>query len=230
MHVVRQTARQAKAVYENAIIQRSNSQREVNDLLQRKSNWTDSDVSRFTALVREDHLKEQEEALAKTAVSETEDAVDREFGKLMRSILARYHEEQVWSDKIRSASTYGSLVVLGLNLLVFIVAITLVEPWKRRRLAQALEKQIVEMSLKSAAMVEDGLTEIGRHLEEQRSEVQTMWKQLQEESRRGDRLGEVELVREAGKAYSKDEFGRAVAVSVVAAGFVGWLARSWFGI
>jgi len=64
----------------------------------------------------------------------------------MRLILARYHEEQVWSDKIRSASTYGSLVALGLNMLVFISAILVIEPWKRRRLAQTFEDKIMELS------------------------------------------------------------------------------------
>jgi hypothetical protein len=77
---------------------------------------------RFTVLVRQDHA----EARGKAAVGQTEGEVEREFGALMRSILARYHEEQVWSDKIPSVSTYGQLAALGVNVLV--------EPWKRRRL------------------------------------------------------------------------------------------------
>ena len=110
--MARQTAQQAKAAYEEAVVRRSNSQREVNDLLQRKSTWSDGDVGRFTSLVRQDHLYEQEELRAKSAVNVSEDAVEREFSRLLRIILARYHEEQVWSDKIRSASTYGSLAAL----------------------------------------------------------------------------------------------------------------------
>lgn len=78
----RQAAREAKTVYGEAVVQRSNSQREVNDLLQRKSKWTDSDVSRFTTLVRQDHLYEQEEARAKAAMVSVDDAVDREFSRL----------------------------------------------------------------------------------------------------------------------------------------------------
>jgi sensitive to high expression protein 9 len=64
----------------------------------------------------------------------------------MHTILARYHEEQVWSDKIRSASTYGQIAALGLNLLVFILAIIIVEPWKRKRLAQTFEKKVDQMN------------------------------------------------------------------------------------
>lgn len=165
--LTRQAAKQAKLAYEQAVVQRSNSQREVNELLQRKSLWTDSDVGRFTTLVRQDHLYEQEEARAKAAVDETEAAVEREFTQLMKSILARYHEEQVWSDKIRSASTYGSLAALGLNLIVFILAIVVVEPWKRRRLAQTFEAKIEELSVENAAKLEGSMKEIGEKFVEQ---------------------------------------------------------------
>ncbi|KXN88142.1 hypothetical protein AN958_07601 [Leucoagaricus sp. SymC.cos] len=169
--LTREAAKQAKLAYEQAVIQRSNSQREVNELLQRKSLWNDMDVARFTTIVRQDHLYEQEEARAKAAVDETEAAVEREFTSLMRSILARYHEEQVWSDKIRSASTYGSLAALGLNLFVFILAIVIVEPWKRRRLAQTFEKKIEEMSLESKERMEESLKEIGDKFENLLSQV-----------------------------------------------------------
>jgi hypothetical protein len=64
---------------------------------------------------------------------------------LMKSILHRYHEEQVWSDKIRSVSTYGSLIVLVVNLVVFLGAIAVVEPWKRRRLVKGLEDRVKGM-------------------------------------------------------------------------------------
>ena len=165
--MARRAAQQAKTTYEESVIQRSNSQREVNDLLQRKSNWTDADVGRFTSLVRQDHLYEQEESRAKSAVNESEDAVEREFSHLLRLILARYHEEQIWSDKIRSASTYGSLAALGLNMLVFIMAIIVVEPWKRRRLAQTFEEKIEEMSMESAVRLERSMQTIEGHISRQ---------------------------------------------------------------
>lgn len=122
---------------------------------------------RFTSLVREDHLLEQEEARAKLAVEEAENAVENEFTELMRSILARYHEEQVWSDKIRSASTYGQLAVLGLNMFVFILAIVLVEPWKRKRLAQTFEKKVEELNEEYKEMLGDNMQIIQKQLEDQ---------------------------------------------------------------
>lgn len=160
----REAARSAKLAYDKAVIQRAVAQRDVNELLQRKSSWSDEDVSRFTALVRADHAREQDEARAKAAVAASEDSVEREFSALMRAILARYHEEQVWSDKIRSASTYGSLAALGVNLVVFVAAIVFVEPWKRKRLAQTFERKVEELGSETKAMVDEGARRIEERL------------------------------------------------------------------
>lgn len=143
---IREESKAAKEAYEKAVAKRSASQRETNDLLQRKSTWSEEDVLNFTRLVRADHIYEQEEARTKARYAELDAAADKQFAELMRTILARYHEEQVWSDKIRSASTYGSLAALGLNLAVFVLAIVLVEPWKRKRLVQSFEQRVVELN------------------------------------------------------------------------------------
>ncbi|KAG9091872.1 sensitivity to high expression protein she9 [Ceratobasidium sp. UAMH 11750] len=85
----------------------------------------------------------------------------------MRAILDRYHEEQVWSDKIRSVSTYGSLAALVANMVVFVLAIVLVEPWKRKRLAETFERRIVEMSEETREMVGGGMRGLEEHFERQ---------------------------------------------------------------
>lgn len=80
----------------------------------------------------------------------------------MQAILERYHEEQVWSDKvsfctehdlvltvktnaalsqIRAISTYGSLAITSLNVLLFIITLLLIEPWRRRRLVANVEER-----------------------------------------------------------------------------------------
>lgn len=155
----------AKRAYEEAVVRRSQSQREVNELLQRKSSWTDTDVGRFTTLVREDHMYEQDEARAKEKVGTSDADVERELNELLRSILSRYHEEQVWSDKIRSASTYGSMAVLGLNLFVFVMATVVVEPWKRRRLAQTFEKKVEELSGLTGELIQSEIRMVNHRLD-----------------------------------------------------------------
>ncbi|KAK4049154.1 sensitivity to high expression protein she9 [Microbotryomycetes sp. JL201] len=138
----RELASSAKRAYSAAVATRSESQKEVNDLLQRKSTWTSADVIRFTELIQRDHENERAEARAKVEMETSEHQVEKCFSALMQSILQRYHEEQVWSDKIRSMSTYGSLGITGLNVLLFIVTILLVEPWKRRRLVEGVEERL----------------------------------------------------------------------------------------
>ncbi|KAF9778739.1 mitochondrial distribution and morphology family 33, partial [Thelephora terrestris] len=164
INAAREAAQTTKRVYEEAVIRRSNSQREVNELLQRKHTWTDADVGRFTLLVREDHSYEQAEARAKEAAKAADEDVERELKELLRSILARYHEEQIWSDKIRSASTYGSMAALALNLLVFIMATLIVEPWKRRRLAHTFEKKVEELSGETKDLLEKEIHDLATRL------------------------------------------------------------------
>jgi len=132
---------------------RATSQRDLTDLLQRKSTWSSEDVSRFTSLVHQDHLNTVTESSSKTASQAADDVLEREFGALTQIILERYHEEQVWSDKIRSASTYGSMVVLGVNVLVFLAAIVIVEPWKRKKLAEALGRRVEALAVETRGMV-----------------------------------------------------------------------------
>ncbi|EUC60279.1 She9/Mdm33 family protein [Rhizoctonia solani AG-3 Rhs1AP] len=164
---LRASARQAKEAYADAVSTRASRQRQVNDLLQRKSTWTDNDVVAFTKLVREDHASASAELVAKSNLEQAEAAVDTEFGRLMRAILDRYHEEQVWSDKIRSVSTYGSLAALIANMVVFVLAIVLVEPWKRKRLAQTFERRITEMSEETRQLVEGGMKGLEEHFDKQ---------------------------------------------------------------
>lgn len=119
---VRASARAAKTSYTTAVTALQSSQRQLADLLHRKPSWTSSDVVTFTHLVRQDHSAEQALLQAKSHLDQSDAILEREFDELMRRILGRYHEEQVWSDKIRSASTYGQMVVLGVNVLVFLGA------------------------------------------------------------------------------------------------------------
>lgn len=221
---------------------RSESQREVNGLLERKSTWTDADVSRFAALVRQDHALEQAEGRAKAAVARAEDEVERELSALMRTILARYHEEQVWSDKIRSVSTYGQLAVLGVNVLVFVAAIVLVEPWKRRRLMQAFERRVQEMEAANLDAVIGGMDALKTRLEEQ-DRVLARFAEglstpplalaapaltLQEERTGAVREEGRPVVEFAGITLARED-AKLIAASV-SASILAWTLRGWVGL
>lgn len=79
----RETARRAKQAYDEAVIQRSNSQKEVNDLLHRKASWGAAERDRITTLIIQEHECDQRESQTKAAVIAAEDAVDRTFSELL---------------------------------------------------------------------------------------------------------------------------------------------------
>lgn len=134
---------QAKRAYESAIDTRSSTQREINELLQRKHLWSGEDVTRFTELYRLEHEHSQREIHAKETYQQAEKQMDREYMGLAQSIMERYHEEQLWSDKIRSVSTYGTWALMVLNLVLFIMMQSIFEPYKRKRLTDRFEELLI---------------------------------------------------------------------------------------
>lgn len=141
----RATVRAAKEAYQRAINCRSASQREVNELLQRKNSWLPSDLERFASLYRSDHANEQEEAAAQERLARAERIADEAQSLLTKNILTRYHEEQIWSDKIRSASTWVTWALMGFNVFLFVVVQLGLEPWRRRRLVGGFEEKVREV-------------------------------------------------------------------------------------
>jgi len=164
---LREDAKIAKEGYERAVTTRATTQSDVNSLLERKHAWSDEDVSRFTKLVRSDHSSNQAVTTTAIALKETELATDKAFSDLMQAILQRYHEEQVWSDKIRNVSTYAGLAGLLVNLVVFVGAIAFVEPWKRKRLVERLEDRIEQMM----GRVEGSISGLGDKVEKDMAQL-----------------------------------------------------------
>ncbi|KAL0768752.1 hypothetical protein CaCOL14_008060 [Colletotrichum acutatum] len=139
--------RTARTTYKTTNAKRATTQREVTTLLARKEMWSPTDLERFTQLYRQDHSLEQEVAAASEALTDAEHAEQALGQQLNAGILKRYHEEQIWSDRIRRASTWGTWGLMGVNVLLFIVLQFVAEPWKRRRLVRGVveeEKAVLE--------------------------------------------------------------------------------------
>lgn len=139
----RELRESANAAYQRAVTERSASQREVNELLQRKHDWSSQDLERFTQLFREDHLVEQRVQQTKAASLESEAHYDACQAQLHQLISLRYREEQIWSDKIRQVSTWGTVLLMAFNVLLFLVVQLGLEPWKRRRLVGSFEEKVL---------------------------------------------------------------------------------------
>ena len=136
------TVQDLKRKYENAIETRTDSQKQLNELLQRKSSWSPHDLKLFTDLYQADATNSQNERSLKTNLAENEAKETKMEDELYRAILTRYHEEQIWSDKIRRTSTWGTFLLMGMNIVLFLVFQLLLEPWKRRRLTRSFEDKV----------------------------------------------------------------------------------------
>src|ERR1700722_16005532 len=96
----------ARSRFSTAISERSACQKELNHLLQRKHLWRDEELGRFTELYRSEMRLEAEEQRTKTENDRLEAEVDGAHVGLMEAMRERYQQEQLWSDKIRRASTF----------------------------------------------------------------------------------------------------------------------------
>ena len=132
----------------------------MNELLQRKHAWSPNDLERFTQLYRSDHANEQAEAAAQEHLLAVERRAEEAAARLSASILARYHEEQIWSDKIRRMSTWGTWGLMGVNVLLFLVFQIGVEPWRRKRLVKGFEDKVMEALEREGSVVSATPTEV----------------------------------------------------------------------
>lgn len=152
--------RSSRLTYKTTVADRASTQREVTTLLARKDSWTPSDLERFTALYRMDHSNEQAVSEAATRLADAEREAEHSASKLSSSILSRYHEEQIWSDKIRRMSTWGTWGLMGVNVLLFLIFQLGFEPWRRRRLVHGFEEKVreaLEKEKAAAQMRHDGM-------------------------------------------------------------------------
>lgn len=139
--------RNARLAYKTSNTSRAATQREVTTLLARKDSWSPVDLERFTELYRADHVLEGEVVASQEALTEAEADEQSLSQRLNAGILKRYHEEQIWSDRIRRASTWGTWGLMGMNFVLFVVLQFVAEPWKRRRLVKGVvaeEKAVLE--------------------------------------------------------------------------------------
>ncbi|KAI1631581.1 Mdm33 family-domain-containing protein [Biscogniauxia mediterranea] len=130
--------------YKSSVATRSSTQREITTLLARQKTWTPTDFERFTELYRSDYELDAGVAQAAQELEEAEREAEQLSRELSAGILSRYHEEQIWSDKIRRMSTWGTWGLMGVNILLFLVLQFGAEPWRRQRLVRGFEDKVRE--------------------------------------------------------------------------------------
>nr|OQO24813.1 hypothetical protein B0A51_06811 [Rachicladosporium sp. CCFEE 5018] len=125
----------------------ASSQKEIVGLLERKSSWGPSDLERYMSLVRSEHLDEQAVQTAKSELAEAERELEEARGLLERLERNQYHEEQIWSDTIRRNSTWVTMGLMGVNILLLLAQILLFEPYRRRRIVREVKEALDEKSI-----------------------------------------------------------------------------------
>ncbi|KAJ2359302.1 sensitivity to high expression protein she9 [Coemansia erecta] len=177
-HAARRRLDDTKAQHARATKGRIANQREINSLLQRKHLWTEDDVARFTSLYRDEHQSEGAEMKAARELKDAETLVDRRYDELVNAIRERYHEEQIWSDKIRRASTYGTWAVLFMNIVALFLAQAIFEPRKRRKIIAGVDERLSEAMGEQRAQIESSDRALELRLAEQEKVAAQMARHL----------------------------------------------------
>lgn len=135
----------AKKDYEDAVNLRSSSQKEINILLEGKNNWTPVELERFTKLYMNNHDLESAVLQSKSNLKKLEVEEEDTHDELIKAIMDRYHEEQVWSDKIRQFSTWATVLILCANVTLVVLVQLVFEPYKRYRLVNSFEEKVKDL-------------------------------------------------------------------------------------
>jgi sensitive to high expression protein 9 len=157
VETAQELVRSSRTQYKNTVAERAATQREVTGLLARKDTWNPADLERFTTLYRMDHSNEQAVQDSATKLADAEREAENAASQLSSSILSRYHEEQIWSDKIRRMSTWGTWGLMGVNVLLFLVFQFGFEPWRRKRLVHGFEEKVLEALEKEKQLARSAL-------------------------------------------------------------------------
>jgi sensitive to high expression protein 9 len=133
---------EAKQTLDSAHAQQGSSQKEVVALLERKHSWSATDLERYMALIRSEHINDQAVNRAKEAVQEAENALEEARSHLEKRERAQYHEEQIWSDTIRRNSTWVTFGLMGLNIFLLLASLVAIEPWRRSKMVKEIRRAL----------------------------------------------------------------------------------------
>ncbi|GBG25658.1 Sensitive to high expression protein 9-like, mitochondrial [Hondaea fermentalgiana] len=155
----RKRFREAKEAFEAVSERERKHQQEMNALLHRKPNWTSQELSQFTEMCKVEHEVNLAAQGAKRSLANLEEEVEQRQSRYLASIREHYHEEQVWAEKGRRISTYGTLGLILFNSAIFLLSVTVIEPGKREAIAQRVIDMNKDLTLRELRNVESRLEE-----------------------------------------------------------------------
>ncbi|SPN99899.1 uncharacterized protein DNG_02751 [Cephalotrichum gorgonifer] len=149
--------RTARQSYQDTVAAQVATQRDMATLLARKASWVQSDKNRFAELIEDDYRLEREVGEASKAVEAAEASEQSLLSEWVAGMSKQYYEHQVYSDRIRRASTWGTWGLMGVNVLLFLTLQFVAEPWKRGRLLNSMEEREEKLFDRIEGRLEEGL-------------------------------------------------------------------------
>lgn len=95
-------------------------QKEHLQLMMRRDSWSEVDIQRFADITSSEVHTKRELDTSRIQLKQCEDLQEKTKKEYMDAVRKRYHEEQLWQDKWRVISTYGTWILIGINSIVFI--------------------------------------------------------------------------------------------------------------
>lgn len=140
------TVAEAKEVHVQSRQKQAVSQKEIVGLLERKSSWSPEDLERYMALVRSGHVDDQAVQHASEELAMAERRLETSRSHLEKLERQQYHEEQIWSDTIRRNSTWVTMGLMGINIVLLLAQISIFEPYRRRKIVDQIEQALDQRS------------------------------------------------------------------------------------
>lgn len=176
--------RKAKLQYQESVAHRSQTQKQINELLTRKHEWTPNDLEAFTRLYREDHEGDSHVNNAEAALESAEESLEAARSGLLKRVSLRYHHENQWNNRMKALSTYVTVGLMVLNILVLVLGQLVFEPRRVRRLVdRCLEVQGTQ-DLEGA--MERKLEVLSTQLAESQEKILNIMEELQTVEERED--------------------------------------------
>lgn len=124
-------------------------QKEHLQLIMRRDSWSEPDIRRFADITSSEMLTKRELDASRLRLKDCEVLQETTKKEYMDTVRKRYHEEQLWQDKWRVISTYGTWALIGINSMVFIISQYLQkhrEDERIRRFSQLMEEKFHELA------------------------------------------------------------------------------------
>jgi len=126
----------ARSTVDKALQSFESSQLKHTRLLQTRDRWTSLEAMEFAKILEEEVQVRLELEVARKELTLLEQAQLDTMHRYMSDLRKRYQEEQLWQDKWRVYSTYGTWGLIVLNSIVFMISQYMVRLRENRRMKE----------------------------------------------------------------------------------------------